>query len=427
MPQAAPFGGWRSPITAASIAAGEVALGRADIVGDDVYWLEGKPLEGGRVVLVRRRRRRHAPGADARSRCHVRTRVHEYGGGAYLRRRLDRLLLELRRPAPVPPGRRRASRGRSRRSRPCRPACATPTRSSPRTADLLICVRERHASDGPDATNELVVLPADGSADARSSPPGTTSTPSPRISPDGRRLAWLSGTTRACPGTAPSCGSPTSTPTARSSNARRVAGGAEESIFQPEWSPTASCTSSPTAAAGGTCTACTARRSSRWRRWRPSSARRSGSSAWPPTPSWPTAGSPASSAQDGIDRLVLHRRRRRRAADRRPAVHRRIAAPVALAAATRWSFVAALADRAAAVVRLDVDQRRSARCCGRSLRARRSTPATSRGRASIAFPTEGGARPPTRFYYPPTNADFAGPAGERPPLIVDEPRRADGA
>ena len=53
MPKAAPYGSWRSPITAAAIAAGEVAIAQPEIVGNDVYWLEGKPLEGGRVVVAR--------------------------------------------------------------------------------------------------------------------------------------------------------------------------------------------------------------------------------------------------------------------------------------------------------------------------------------------------------------------------------------
>src|ERR671937_1612065 len=82
MPEAAPYGSWRSPITAALIAAGAVPLGGVELVGDDVYWLEGKPLEGGRYVLVRQARggsRVELTPAPF----NVRTRVHEYGGGAH--------------------------------------------------------------------------------------------------------------------------------------------------------------------------------------------------------------------------------------------------------------------------------------------------------------------------------------------------------
>src|SRR5438128_2539600 len=83
MPKAAPFGGWRSPISAAEIAAGEVSLSAPEIVDGDVYWLEGKPKEGGRTVLVRL----GASGGRQEltpSPFYVRTRVHEYGGGAYV-------------------------------------------------------------------------------------------------------------------------------------------------------------------------------------------------------------------------------------------------------------------------------------------------------------------------------------------------------
>src|SRR5438270_13985709 len=82
MVEAAPYGGWQSPITAASIAAGAVPLTAPDLRDGTVYWLEGKPLEAGRIVVARatldgsRAELTPAP-------LNVRTRVHEYGGGAY--------------------------------------------------------------------------------------------------------------------------------------------------------------------------------------------------------------------------------------------------------------------------------------------------------------------------------------------------------
>src|SRR3989442_15408650 len=53
MPEAAPYGGWRSPITAASIAAGGVSLGFPDCVDGDADWLQGQPLGASRVGLGR--------------------------------------------------------------------------------------------------------------------------------------------------------------------------------------------------------------------------------------------------------------------------------------------------------------------------------------------------------------------------------------
>ena len=49
----APHGAWRSPITAARVAVASAGLGGLAVDGDAIYWLEGRPAEGGRSVLVR--------------------------------------------------------------------------------------------------------------------------------------------------------------------------------------------------------------------------------------------------------------------------------------------------------------------------------------------------------------------------------------
>ena len=78
-----PYGSWESPIPAENRAAAGVRLSSVSVDGDDVYWLEGRPLEGGRSVLVVRR-----PDGTVQDITpdgfNVRTTVHEYGGGAYL-------------------------------------------------------------------------------------------------------------------------------------------------------------------------------------------------------------------------------------------------------------------------------------------------------------------------------------------------------
>lgn len=82
MPRVAPYGSWKSPITSDAIVAATVTLGEIRLDGDDVYWAELRPSEGGRTVIVRR-------GADGRTEdvnpapFSARTRVHEYGGGAW--------------------------------------------------------------------------------------------------------------------------------------------------------------------------------------------------------------------------------------------------------------------------------------------------------------------------------------------------------
>ena len=78
-----PYGTWASPVSAQVVAAQGLRLGSVAVDGDEIYWLEGRPSEGGRNVLVRRTADgRHTdlapPGFN------VRTRVHEYGGGAYV-------------------------------------------------------------------------------------------------------------------------------------------------------------------------------------------------------------------------------------------------------------------------------------------------------------------------------------------------------
>src|SRR5438309_6970615 len=166
MPEAAPYGGWRSPISASLIAAGGVSLAAPEIVDGDVYWLEGKPLEAGRVVLVRQTTDGSREELTPRP-LSVRTRVHEYGGGAYtingrtifFSNFADQRLY--RQDPGQPP-------------RPITPEPDVPAglryadARITRDGSLLICVRERHANaETPDADNELVALAADGSSDAR--------------------------------------------------------------------------------------------------------------------------------------------------------------------------------------------------------------------------------------------------------------------
>ena len=78
----APYGSWKSPLTAELIVAGTVGLEQIALDGPDIYWVEARPTEAGRYVLVRR-----TPGGTAADVTpppfNVRSRVHEYGGGAY--------------------------------------------------------------------------------------------------------------------------------------------------------------------------------------------------------------------------------------------------------------------------------------------------------------------------------------------------------
>src|ERR1700751_6117862 len=88
--QTAAHGSWSSPITSDPIVASSIGLGEILLDGPDVYWLESRPQEGGGSVIGRRAADGSladvtppVPG-DSQGAFNVRTRVHEYGGGAYL-------------------------------------------------------------------------------------------------------------------------------------------------------------------------------------------------------------------------------------------------------------------------------------------------------------------------------------------------------
>src|SRR4051812_13338687 len=82
-PQTASYGSWKSPITSDLIVAANITL--IDVINDkdDIYWIEGRPQEGGRYVLVRDNGASN-PQDVTPPEFNARTRVHEYGGGAVL-------------------------------------------------------------------------------------------------------------------------------------------------------------------------------------------------------------------------------------------------------------------------------------------------------------------------------------------------------
>jgi dipeptidyl aminopeptidase/acylaminoacyl peptidase len=235
MSAAAPFGSWRSPISALSVAADKVPLVHISCVGSDVYLLEGKPREGGRYALVR-----YSPNGERTEITpqpfNVRTRVHEYGGGAYLATTSSIFFSNFA-------DQRLYRQNGDGQPRPITPAPASP--SADRFADaritddqrLLVCVREQHPSDGGEAVNDLVVIAADGTAPPRTIVSGHDFFSTPRISPDGRQLAWLTWDHPRMPWDGTELWIADFQPDGVVSNSRRVAGGERESITQPQWSP----------------------------------------------------------------------------------------------------------------------------------------------------------------------------------------------
>ena len=82
-PRVEPYGSWKSPITSDVIVSATIGLGTIALDGQDIYWSELRPSEGGRNVIVRR-----TPDGQSTdvlpAPFNARTRVHEYGGGSYV-------------------------------------------------------------------------------------------------------------------------------------------------------------------------------------------------------------------------------------------------------------------------------------------------------------------------------------------------------
>lgn len=239
-PTVAPYGSWPSPVSAATLTRSAAGLGGPVLDAGDVWWSELRPGEGGRVQLVRKQR--NGPPTDVLPEgFSARTRVHEYGGGAWVVN--DRVAFfanwDDQRLYSVEPG-----------TAPVALTPATPTPGAHRYADIrlrpgrqwLVCVRERHDVDG-EAVNELVAVRTRPGDDGPDEPVVLWSGPDfvshPRISVDGAQLCWLQwdhprmpwdGTelwvAEMVPGDELTLGRP-----------QRVMGGPEESVAQPEWSP----------------------------------------------------------------------------------------------------------------------------------------------------------------------------------------------
>ena len=83
MPTTGPYGSWQSPITADFVVSGSIGLGQVALDDEDIYWVEMRPAEGGRMLVVKRTPEGEITDITPEP-FSVRTRVHEYGGGAYL-------------------------------------------------------------------------------------------------------------------------------------------------------------------------------------------------------------------------------------------------------------------------------------------------------------------------------------------------------
>jgi dipeptidyl aminopeptidase/acylaminoacyl peptidase len=406
----APYGTWPSLISAALVAQHATAYDALQADGRAIYWLETRPHEAGRTVVVRWIPERGAVDVTPEG-FNVGTRVHEYGGGAYL----------------VAEGVMFCSRlddGRLYRLDPgAEPRPITPRPPIPhavRYADLrvtpdrrwLVGVCERHEPDA--VVNELVVVPAGGAAAPRILSQGHDFYASPRPSPDGRRLAWVTWDRPQMPWDGSDLWVADFRPDGTLGRARHIAGGPQESIVQPEW------------AADGRLLF-VSDRSGWWNLYRSSG---DGGQVEPllpmavefADPPWELGYSSYALLadgriacryrQDGTDHLGILGLRNRHLEPL--AVPFTSIKPYLRATPDKLAFIAASPTSAPAVMTLDLA------AGGLEVLAGGGCPIPTRYVATskpITFPGFDG-RPTHGYFYPPVNPTMRGPNGHRPPLLV---------
>ena len=402
----APFGSWTSPITAEAVAAAAVRLGAVIVEGEDIYWLEGRPAEGGRGVVVRR-------GPDGRvsdvtpEGTNVRSRVHEYGGASYAvsggvvfyseftDQRIYRLSPGARPEAITPPGDWFYADFSvdSRRKR-------------------LIAVREDHTGTGEPVTT-LVGIPLDGMpSSGEIIRRGDDFYAAPRLSADGRFLAWIEWSHPRMPWDGTELWIAGVRDDGSLDQARVVAGGVDEAIFQPGWLPD-----------GTLCFA--SDRTGWWNLYRLRGERieivyatdaEFGRPLWQlGTSTWAYADRMrlvAACARRGRWQLVLIDMSAGSLSPLPPDLE---AADTIAATATHAVLVAGSPTAPDAIVRVDL-------ATGRTEKLRQAAPAVVDDAlvsppVPIEFETDGGLTAHA-FYYAPGHPGFVAPPGERPPLVV---------
>lgn len=223
---------WPSPIPAALAAEASLRLSEITSAGGRAIWIESRPAERGRGVLVAAPGKAGgAPRDLTAASWSARTRVHEYGGGALLGageavffvNHADQDIYEL-------------------------PADGDPVRVSAdertRFADMdldggrhrLLAVGEYHGEEGhPQNFIAAVALEAGRRGAVERMIEGADFYAHPRVAPDGRTLCWLEWNLPDMPweGAALKCAALDDA--GRPGKAVTIAGGRGGAAFQPEW------------------------------------------------------------------------------------------------------------------------------------------------------------------------------------------------
>ena len=409
-PTPVPYGAWPSPISADRVARASVLLSESLAIDDSTWWIEERPNEEGRYVVMRA-----GPGSDAtdvtRAPWSARTRVHEYGGGSFTVHE-DVLFF-------IDDEDQRLYR-QELGGEPVAITAEPPSARGLRYADmdvspdgaLIACVRERHGgSELPE--NDLIVLPADGAGEPTVVSFGRDFYAFPRWSPEGRRLAFIEWDFPRMPwdGTELVVADVSGTSVGP---ADRVAGGSNESVFQPAWSPDGRLHF-------------VSDRTGWWNLYRRDedgdATNLTPMDAEFGVPMWLFGYSTYAFLPDGRIACLYRQHGVQHLAVLDPATGELLDLDVPFASfepylrssGDRLVFVAGAPAIPHQVVELDLSTRAIET-------VRESDPVELDAKhfsepRPIEFPSAGGRRA-YGFYYPPTNPDFDGPDGERPPLLV---------
>ena len=407
----APYGSWESPIGAELLASATLRFEQVAIGAGSIFWSESRPAEGGRSVVVEltadgRTVDRNPPPFNAR------TRVHEYGGGAYALAEDGEIFFSNDADQRIY----RARRGEA----PVALTAAGARRFADARVDAarkrLIAVREDHGATAAGAThaepvNAIVAIDLASGAETVLAE-GHDFFSSPRLSPDGGRLAWLAWDHPRMPWQGSDLWLAELDDAGVPRTPRQIAGGTTESICQPEWSP------------AGELHFVSDR--SGW--WNLHRLRDGKLEALHPMaaefaePHWVFGGSKYGFLGDGTIVCVFERDGRSQLARLdADGAFTPIATPFCAIGSVRVGagFVACLAasETRRAGGRPHRSRERRDRDAAPRERAARSTPKTSRSPSRSASPASGGAETHA-FFYRPRNRAFQAPPGERPPLLV---------
>jgi len=221
-----PYGTWKSPITGELIAGKTVSLNPLKIENNNFYWLESRPSESGRVVVMRQSEGKTE--ALTPLGFNVRSRVHEYGGGAALITNgtiyfvdYDTQQIFCQKPNKIPYAITKSINSRfSDMEFDC-------------VRNRLICVQEDHSKDGEPLNKLVAVNIRSGIIEILDDEHDFVS--SPRIDKKCNNLAWLTWDHPNMPWDGSALWTSELSDDGLLKKKKIVAGSYEESIFQPEW------------------------------------------------------------------------------------------------------------------------------------------------------------------------------------------------